>query len=152
MPFNLIVNGFSKGANIPLRFTCDGEDISPALQWAGEPPGTKSFTLIMDDPDAPGGTWNHWLVWDIPSRIHSLPEGDGHASFGKSGTNDFGRRGYGGPCPPIGRGAHRYFFRLLALDVPTLDLSQGAKRSALEKALSKHIIAETSYIGRYERG
>jgi Raf kinase inhibitor-like YbhB/YbcL family protein len=152
VPFKLTVNGFSEGANIPARFTCDGKDLSPALKWAGEPLETKSFALIMDDPDAPGGNWNHWLVWDIPSHIHSLPEGNGQASSGKSGTNDFGRRGYGGPCPPIGRGAHRYFFRLFALDVSALGLSQGAKRSALDKALRKHTIAETSYVGSYERG
>jgi Raf kinase inhibitor-like YbhB/YbcL family protein len=151
MAFKLTVTGFSEGANIPKRFTCDGEDLSPALQWAGEPAKTQSFALIMDDPDAPGGVWNHWLVWDIPSHIQSLPEGDGHASLGKSGTNDFGRHGYGGPCPPRGRGAHRYFFWLFALDVPSLGLSQGIKRPALERALRKHIIAETSYIGRYER-
>ena len=82
MAFKLTVTGFSEGANIPKRFTCDGEDLSPALQWAGEPAKTQSFALIMDDPDAPGGAWNHSLVWDIPSHIHSLPEGDGHASLG----------------------------------------------------------------------
>jgi Raf kinase inhibitor-like YbhB/YbcL family protein len=107
--------------------------------------------LIVDDPDAPGGTWNHWLLWDIPADIHSLPEGSGHASHGKSGANDFGRRGYGGPCPPKGRGSHRYFFRLFALDTATLGLPQGAKRPVLDKALRKHAIAETAYMGRYER-
>lgn len=150
MPFKLKVDGFSERANIPRRFTCDGEDVSPALQWADEPSETQSFALIMDDPDAPGGTWNHWLVWDIPSYIHSLPEGNEHASLGKSGTNDFGRRGYGGPCPPAGA-SHRYFFRLFAVDAPALGPSQGVKRLALEKALRKHVIAETSYMGHYER-
>ena len=150
-PFKLTVTGFPEGAAIPKRFTCDGGDISPALQWAGEPLKTQSFALIVDDPDAPDGTWNHWLVWDIPSRIHGFPEGVGPAGPGKSGTNDFGKRGYGGPCPPEGAGAHRYFFRLYALDVPALGLSPGAKRPALEKALKKHGLAEASYIGRYER-
>lgn len=150
MPFKLTVSGFSEGADIPRRFTCDGDDVSPALEWAGEPSETKSFALIMDDPDAPGGTWNHWLVWNIPSAVQSIPEGG--ASPGTSGTNDFGRRGYGGPCPPAGRGAHRYFFRLFALDVPTIGRLHGTKRPALNDALRKHIIAETSYAGRYERG
>jgi len=104
----------------------------------------------MDDPDAPGGTWNHWLVWDIPREIHSLPEAADNL-FGKSGLNDFGKRGYGGPCPPKGRGPHRYFFRLFALDTDTLSLSPGSKRSALEKALRRHALAETAYMGRYER-
>ena len=148
MPFQVTVQGFTDGADIPGRFTCDGEDRSPSLHWAGEPSGTKSFALIMDDPDAPGGTWNHWLAWDIPSDVHSLPE---HASLGKSGTNDFGRRGYGGPCPPKGGGPHRYFFRLFALDAATLGLPDGAKRPALERAIKKHAIAEAAYMGHYER-
>lgn len=151
MEFTVTVQGFAEGGDIPSRFTCDGEDLSPALRWQGEPPETKGFALIVDDPDAPGGTWNHWLLWDIPADIHSLPEGSGHASPGKSGANDFGRRGYGGPCPPKGRGSHRYFFRLFALDTATLGLPQGAKRPVLDKALRKHAIAETAYMGRYER-
>jgi Raf kinase inhibitor-like YbhB/YbcL family protein len=151
MSFKLTVRAFDDGSEIPARFTCDGGDLSPALRWTGEPSETKSFALIMDDPDAPGGTWNHWLVWDIPSDIHALPEGNEHLSYGKSGPNDFRRRGYGGPCPPKGGGPHRYFFRLFALDTPTLGLSPGAKRSALDKALRKHALAETEYIGRYER-
>ena len=151
MAFQLTLEDFSGEADIPRRFTCDGDDISPALRWAGEPSGTKSFALIMDDPDAPGGTWNHWLIWDMPASIHSVQEGAEDASVGKSGTNDFGRRGYGGPCPPQGRGSHRYFFRMFALDTATLGLPQGAKRSALEKALRKHVLAEAVYMGRYER-
>jgi Raf kinase inhibitor-like YbhB/YbcL family protein len=110
MSFQLTVDGFADGAKIPSRFTCDGEDLSPALRWTGEPPETKSFALIMDDPDAPGGTFNHWLVWDIPAYVHSLAETDEHASLAKSGTNDFRKRGYGGPCPPQGGGLHRYVF------------------------------------------
>lgn len=151
MPFQLTVDGFADGAEIPSRFTCDGNDISPPLRWSGEPDETKSFALIMDDPDAGNGTFNHWFIWDIPPYIHSLPEGNEHASLGKSGPNDFRRRGYGGPCPPKGGGPHRYFFRLFALDTPNLGLSPGAKRSALDKALRKHALAETEYIGHYER-
>jgi Raf kinase inhibitor-like YbhB/YbcL family protein len=151
VPFKVTVEGFTDGADIPSRFTCDGEDRSPALHWAGEPSGTKSFALIVDDPDAPRGTWNHWLVWDIPSDAHSVAEGMEHSSLGKSGTNDFGRRAYGGPCPPKGGGSHRYFFRLFALDTATLGLPDGAKRPALEKAIKKHAIAEAVYMGRYGR-
>lgn len=151
MAFKVRVEGFAEGASIPRRWTCDGEDISPALEWAGEPSGTKSFALIVDDPDAPGGTWNHWLVWDIPASIHSLAEGIGEGSVGKSGTNDFGRLGYGGPCPPRAKGPHRYFFRIFALDTSSIGLRSGAKRPALEKALRKHAIAEDAYMGRYGR-
>jgi Raf kinase inhibitor-like YbhB/YbcL family protein len=151
MSFQLTVDGFADGAAIPSRFTCDGSNLSPPLRWSGEPSETKSFALIMDDPDAPGGTFNHWFIWDILPYIHSLPESNEHASLGKSGPNDFRRRGYGGPCPPKGGGPHRYFFRLFALDTPTLGLSQGAKRSTLDKALRKRALAETEYIGRYER-
>jgi len=150
--FKVTVDSFPNGATIPSRFTCDGDETSPALHWAGEPSGTKSFALIMDDPDAPGGTWNHWLLWDIPPNIHSLPEGNEHSTLGRAGTNDFSRRGYGGPCPPKGRGPHRYFFRMFALDTATLGLAEGARRSALEQALRKHALAETSFLGRYERG
>jgi len=150
MALQLIVDGFAEGASIPKRFTCDGENISPALRWTGQPAETRSFALIMDDPDAPGGTWNHWLVWDIPASDHSIPEGGEPGAPAKSGKNDFGKLGYGGPCPPRGK-PHRYFFRLFALDVPSLGLPAGAKRPALEKALRKHIIAENSYMGRYGR-
>jgi len=151
MSFDLAVEDFSDGASIPRRFTCDDDDVSPVLHWQGEPAGTKSFALIMDDPDAPGGTWNHWLVWDIPARVHSMQQGGEQKLHGKSGTNDFGRRGYGGPCPPKRGGPHRYFFRLFALDTPTLGLPEGERRPELQKALEKHIIAKTAYMGRYER-
>ena len=147
--FEVTVRGFAHGGEIPVQFTCDGDDVSPALHWQGEPSETKSFALIVDDPDAPRGTWNHWLVWDIPAEVHSLPQGE-RASIGRSGTNDFGGRGYGGPCPPKG-GPHRYFFRLFALDAPSLGVSEGAKRPTLEKAVKKHALAETAYMGRYAR-
>lgn len=151
MALKIKVDGFVEGGFIPRRLTGDGEDISPALDWTGEPPLAKSFALIVDDPDAPNGTWNHWLVWDIPASVHSLPEGIEQGSIGKSGTNDFGRSGYGGPCPPRAKGPHRYFFRLFALDTPSLGLTAGANRPTLEKALRKHAIAEVAYMGRYWR-
>lgn len=151
MAFKIKVDGFVEGGSIPRRLTCDGEDISPALDWTGEPLGAKSFALIVDDPDAPGGRWNHWLVWDIPAFTHSLPEGIEKGSIGKSGTNDFGSPGYRGPCPPRAKGPHRYFFRLFALDTPSLGLAAGANRPVLEEAVRKHAIAEVAYMGRYGR-
>lgn len=105
----------------------------------------------MDDPDAPGGTWNHWLLNDIPASMHELPPGFKAGSLGRSGTNDFGRPGYGGPCPPKGHGPHRYYIRLYAVDVTSLGLNPGAKRRDLDRALRGHILAEAQYMGRYER-
>ena len=99
MPFSLRVEGFEDGGSIPKRNTCDDQNVSPALEWSNEPPGTCSFVLIMDDPDAPGGGWNHWLLWDIPNQAHSLAEDARPGAVGSSGKNDFGRPGYGGPCP-----------------------------------------------------
>jgi hypothetical protein len=131
--------------------TCEGEDLSPALEWTGEPDGARSFALIMDDPDAPVGTWNHWLLWDIPRSAHALPQGFKAGQLGESGKNDFGKLGYGGPCPPQGHGPHRYFFRLYALDVALLNLRVGAERSELDRALRSHVLAEAQYMGRYER-
>jgi len=150
MAFHLSVGGFVEGDPIPRRFSCDGENTSPSLQWSGEPKATQSFALIMDDPDAPAGTWNHWLVWDISACVHSFAEGDA-GSARKFGRNDFGKPAYGGPCPPRGKGAHRYFFRLFALDVPSLGLPPEIDRSLLDEALRGHVIAEAEYMGRYER-
>lgn len=152
MAFTLKVKDFDHGGAIPKRFTCDGEDLSPALEWSDEPPGTQSFSLIVDDPDAPAGTWNHWLLWDLPSHAHRLPEGFKPGSTGSSGKNDFGRSGYGGPCPPKGHGAHRYYFTLYAIDRPELGLSAGSRRQELNRALKGHILAHTQYMGRYGRG
>lgn len=114
MAFKLIIPAFNEGATIPTLHTCDGADISPSIEWSGEPKETKSFALIVDDPDAPAGTWTHWLLYDIPASTHALPQGYKPGQVGVSGTNDFGRPGYGGPCPPKGNGPHRYFFRPLA--------------------------------------
>ena len=151
MSFKLLVEGFPENSNIPDRFTCEGEDLSPALRWSGEPSLTRSFAVMMDDPDAAGGVFSHWLIWDIPPHVHGLPEGNDHEPMGRSGINDFKRHGYNGPAPPKGRGPHRYFFRLFALDAAKLDLPKGARRPAVEQALKKHAIAETAYTGRYQR-
>jgi Raf kinase inhibitor-like YbhB/YbcL family protein len=151
MAFRLTVAGFREGETIPKQHTCEGKDVSPALAWEGAPAGTQSFALIMDDPDAPVGTWNHWLLWDIPATINSLAEGYRPGSLGTDGTNDFGKTGYGGPCPPRGHGPHRYYFRLYALDVARLKLPARARRAELDKALGGHVLAEAVYMGRYER-
>ena len=151
MALKLIIPAFPEAGDIPREFTCEGADISPALEWTGQPRDTKSFVLIMDDPDAPAGTWNHWLLWDIPPAIHSLPLGYKPTHLGISGTNDFGNLGYGGPCPPKGHGPHRYFFRLFAIDLQTLPIKPGAKRKELTAAIHTHILAETQYMGRFER-
>src|SRR3989442_12981952 len=134
---------FAPGALIPPKNTCDGADVSPPLSFSGSPAGTKGFALIADDPDAPMGTWVHWVAWNIPAGTKTLGEGvpkketlpDGT----RQGTNDFARVGYGGPCPPSG--THRYFFKLYALDV-TLNLPGTATRQDLEKAMQGHILAE----------
>ena len=151
MAFEISVSAFANGEAIPRRHTCDGQDLSPALAWSGAPPQTKSFVLIVDDPDAPAGTWNHWLQFDIPATAKSLPEGARPDQAGRSGKNDFGRLGYGGPCPPKGHGPHRYFFKLYAVDAPSLGLAAGAKRAELDRALKNHVLAGAQYMGRYER-
>jgi len=149
--FKLIISAFPEGGTIPKLHTCEGADLAPALEWSGEPADTKSFVLIVDDPDAPVGTWNHCLHYDIPPSIHSLPQGFKPGEVGQSGTNDFGKRGYGGPCPPRGHGPHRYFFKLFAMDAPSLGLRAGARRADLDRAMRNHVLAETQYMGRYER-
>jgi Raf kinase inhibitor-like YbhB/YbcL family protein len=149
--FKLTTRAFSEGGTIPKLHTCEGADLSPALEWEGEPDGTRSFVLIVDDPDAPVGTWNHWLWYDIPESAHAVAQGYKPGQAGLSGKNDFGRLGYGGPCPPKGHGPHRYFFKLFALDVASVGLSAGAKRAALDRAMARHVLAEAQYMGRYER-
>jgi Raf kinase inhibitor-like YbhB/YbcL family protein len=151
MGFKLVSSAFADGGAIPQLHTCEGADLAPSLEWSGEPRDTKSYALIVDDPDAPAGTWNHWLLWDIPVSVRALAQGVKPGQTGVSGTNDFGKPGYGGPCPPKGHGPHRYSFRLYALDEPALGLKPGAKRAELDRALKGHILAETEYLGRYER-
>lgn len=151
MALKLTITGFAQGGTIPNLQTCEGADLSPSIEWSGEPQETRSFALILDDPDAPSGTWNHWLLWDVPASVHALAQGYRPGQLGESGTNDFGKPGYGGPCPPKGHGPHRYFFRLYALNVASLGLRAGAKRAELEKALKGRTVASAEYMGRYER-
>ena len=151
MAFQIITGAFAEGALVPKLHTCEGADVSPSLEWTGEPAGTRSFVLVVDDPDAPVGVWNHWLLFDIPAAVHSLAQGYQPGSLGVSGKNDFGKPGYGGPCPPRGHGPHRYYFKLYALGVPSLGLPPGARRADIDKAMRGHILAETQYMGRYER-
>ena len=151
MPLTLEIQAFPAAGIIPKEFTCEGADRSPALTWSGEPEKTKSFALILDDPDAPGGVWNHWLLWNIPVSTSHLEENLRPHGAILSGKNDFGKSGYGGPCPPRGHGAHRYYFRLFALDKEKLDLPAGASRAELDRALAPHILATAEYMGRFER-
>jgi Raf kinase inhibitor-like YbhB/YbcL family protein len=151
MAMKLIIPAFAAGGIIPRVHTCDGADLSPAIEWTGEPAGSKSFALIVDDPDAPAGTWNHWLLWDLRAAVHSLAQGWKPRDPGRTGTNDFGKKGYGGPYPPRGHGPHRYFFRLYVLDVASLSLEEGSRRAALDRTLKNHILAHEEYMGRYRR-
>ncbi len=151
MTFRLFSNAFSEHGWIPDLYTCQGADVSPSLEWSGEPRETRSFALIVEDPDAPAGVWTHWLLYDVPAKIHQLPQGFKSGVLGLSGTNDFGKLGYGGPCPPKGHGPHRYFFRLYALDIHTLGLPAGVKRQELLEAIKNHVLGEAPTIGRFER-
>ena len=151
MPFRLNTSAFAEGGDIPRLHTCDGADLSPTLEWTGEPSGTQSFTLIMDDPDAPAGTWNHWLLYDLSPSVRVLAQGFRPGALGASGVNDFGKPGYGGPCPPKRHGPHRYYITLYAVDLPSLGVRHGATRADLDRALEGHILAKTQYMGRYER-
>ena len=153
MSFNLSSSAFSNGNPIPARYTCDGADLSPALAWSAAPDTTQSLALIVDDPDAPMGTWTHWLLWNIPSRATLLAEDAPKIELldngARQGINDFQRIGYGGPCPPPGK-PHRYFFKLYALDA-RLDLKPGAAKAALEIAIMPHILAQAQIMGTYGR-
>jgi hypothetical protein len=144
---------FSADATIPKKFTCDGPDVSPQLTWTDPPAKTQSFALIMDDPDAPVGTWVHWVIYDLPASARELGESvakqEQLLNGARQGRNDFGKIGYGGPCPPPGK-AHRYFFKLYALDAK-LGLKAGAKKFDVERAMQAHIVAQTELMGRYGR-
>src|SRR5437764_11424905 len=148
MAVRRIVSAFPDGSMIPQLHTCDGADLSPALEWSGEPSDTQSFALIMDDPDAPAGVWNHWLLYDLSPSVHALAQGYQPDRVGVSGKNDFGKPGYGGPCPPKGHGPHRYLFKLYAVNVSSLGLKAGVKRPDLDKALKGRVLAEAQYMGR----
>lgn len=149
MALTLTVPTFAAGDMIPKRYTCEGQNVSPALHWSDTPASARGYALIVDDPDAPGGTFTHWVLFDIPGDQSGLAEGE--KAIGVAGKNDFGRPGYGGPCPPRGHGPHRYYFTLYALDVAALKLKAGAARREVEAALRGHILAQTQYMGRYER-
>lgn len=143
----------SPGAEFPKRNTCQGEDSSPPLAWSGAPASARSFALILDDPDAPSGTFTHWIAWNIPAAAQELPENVPKtapmAAGASQGRNDFGKIGYGGPCPPPGK-AHRYYFRLFALD-SALSLKPGAGRAELERAMEGHIVARGELMARFAR-
>jgi len=149
----LKTTSFTPGGFIPKRFTCEAADVSPALTWTEPPAGTQSFALIEDDPDAPSGTFVHWLVYDLPAAYRQLPEGlsrnDQMLGGGRQGTNDFSRTGYNGPCPPPGR-PHRYFIHLYALDAKP-NLRPAATRRELEAAMQGHILAQAELMGRFQR-
>lgn len=153
MGFALKSPQFAEGSDIPTKLTCDGEDVSPALRWDGAPAGTRSFGLVTEDPDAPVGTFIHWVIYNLPENTtelaENLPRQKELPNGARQGRNDFGKIGYGGPCPPRGP-AHRYFFRLYALD-GKLELGPGASRSELDKAMKGHVLAQAELMGRYKR-
>ena len=136
---------FKQDEAIPLKFSCDGDDISPELSWTGIPDGAASLVLIVDDPDAPVGTWDHWILFDMPADLDGLAEG---GTAGMDGNNSWNRTGYGGPCPP--GGTHRYFFKLYALDT-TLGLPAGTAKAAIEAAMVGHILDQVELMGTYTR-
>lgn len=145
MAFKITSPAFEHGATVPKQFTCDGDDAPPPITVSDPPEGARSFAVIMDDPDAPKGTFTHWLAYDIPASKTELS-----ADEGKTLRNSFGREGYGGPCPPPGHGAHRYNFTVYAVNVPSLPL-RGETRQDLEAALESHTVATAHLMGRYER-
>jgi len=146
-------SGFAEGETIPVRYTCDGEDLSPPLAWTGAPAETQAFALICDDPDAPVGTWDHWIVFNLSAEMTSLPEGvNTKDELGKSlchGRNSWKRTGYGGPCPPPGK-PHRYFFKLYALSAP-VDLPDNTTKAELLEAMKPLVLASANLMGIYGR-
>ncbi len=156
MPLTLVSSAFAANGEIPACHTCEGEDVSPPLAWSGAPQGTRSFALIVDDPDAPDPkapkmTWVHWVVYNLPATVHGLPEGVTFRSLpagAQEGLNDWKRSNYGGPCPPTGR--HRYFHKLYALDSVLANLSAPTK-AELERAMKGHVLAHAELIGTYQK-
>ncbi len=156
MSFTLVSPSFEHQGDMPVRFTCEGADVSPALKWSGLPQGTRTLALIVDDPDAPDPknprmTWVHWILYNIPATVTELPEGVKTANLPagtQEGLNDWKRTGYGGPCPPIGK--HRYFFKLYALDT-ALQIVKNITKSQLEKSMQDHILAKTEVVGLYKK-
>ena len=146
MAFTVTSSAFNDGDSLPKQFTCDGDNVPPPLTWSGAPDGTRSFALIMDDPDAPNGTFTHWVLYDIPARTTQWPTEAG----GKTLLNSFGRSGYGGPCPPPSHGPHRYVFTLHAIKVRFLELT-GERLEDLQTALGALTLATARLMMRYER-
>lgn len=146
-------SAFAEGAAIPKLYSCEDQDVSPELVWSGAPKGTQSFALIVDDPDAPAGTWVHWLIWNLPATVSSLPQdlpkNEQLENGARQGKNDFRKLGYNGPCPPAGK-VHRYYFRLYALD-SKVDLPAGSGRPDLDKAIAGHTLAQGEYMGTFKR-
>jgi Raf kinase inhibitor-like YbhB/YbcL family protein len=151
MAFRITSPAFSDGGTIPARYSCDGENRSPRLTWSDAPEGTQSFALIVDDPDAPSGTFTHWVLFNVPGDAAELAEALPESTVGVSGQNSFGNAGYGGPCPPPGDPPHRYRFTLHALDVPSLELSRQAERQEVEAEIAGHILGTAQLVGRYQR-
>ena len=154
--FTITSSAFADGARIPARHTCDADDLSPPLKWADPPPGTESFVLIVDDPDAPDPAapkriWVHWLRYNIQREVRDLAEGAGNPDgpAAQEAITDAGTHGYHGPCPPIGR--HRYFFRIFALDGLLSSLGDSARRADLERAMDGHVLGSAVLMGTYER-
>ncbi len=148
----IISPAFQEGGMIPVKYTCDGEDVSPPLSWSGIPDNAESLVLVSDDPDAPMGTWVHWIVYNIPANLKGFEEGISRGGLsGKGilqGTTDFRRQEYGGPCPPAG--THRYYFTLYALDA-SLKVAPGASKKQLDAAMQGHVLAKAQLMGRYAR-
>lgn len=153
MAFTISSPSFLNGGQVPKQFTCEGADVSPELHWSSPPPGTQSFALITDDPDAPAGTWTHWLIFNLPAQTTALSENvakvDQLPTGGSQGRNDFRKIGYSGPCPPAGK-PHRYFFKLYALD-KKLDLKPGASKQELEQAMQGHVLGQAEFFGKFQR-
>jgi Raf kinase inhibitor-like YbhB/YbcL family protein len=153
MAFTISVSGFSNGGSIPQKFTCQGADVSPQLAWTDAPAATKSFALLVDDPDAPVGNWNHWTMWNLPATLHGLAEGVSKSARLPDGTeqgiNDFRKTGYNGPCPPAGK-PHRYYFKLFAIDA-ILKLETGSGKKELETAMKNHVLGKAEWMGTYKR-
>jgi Raf kinase inhibitor-like YbhB/YbcL family protein len=149
----LTSTAFTEGSPIPAQYSCEGKNVSPPLKWTGAPAEAKTLALIADDPDAPVGTWVHWVLYDLPASTSELPEATPKSQFtpggARQGLNDFRHLGYGGPCPPPGK-PHRYFFKLYALDVQ-LDLKPGATKKEVEHAMEKHVLAQGQLMGTYQR-
>jgi Raf kinase inhibitor-like YbhB/YbcL family protein len=150
--FKLTSTAFQEGQAIPRQYTCDGVDVSPPLEWSGAPSGVKSFALICDDPDAPSGTFVHWVLYNLPGEkigfVENVPKTESVPGGGLQGWNDFKQIGYGGPCPPSG--THRYFFKLYAVDTE-LSLKAGATKADVEQAMSGHIVGQAQLMGIYRR-